>query len=57
MTFLDLVANKECKINIKCHIFFYKVKTELILEIAGKNPYIFICNGGYSKVSLIVWKI
>lgn len=47
MTFLDLVANKECKINIKCHIFFYKVKTELILEIAGKNPYIFICNGGY----------
>jgi len=43
MAFLDLVANKECKININCHIFFYKVKTELILETAGKDPYIFIC--------------
>jgi len=25
------------------------VKTELILEIAGKNSYIFICNGGFEK--------
>ena len=42
MPFLDLLANKECTIIINCHIFFYKVKTELILEIAGRKPYIFI---------------